>query len=60
MTLVDFVMKHVYDKTIERARGETKMAEPRKIRRDLTAEEKARLEKYGAIDFKSAGATRKK
>jgi hypothetical protein len=33
--------------------------EARKIRQDLTAEEKARLEKYGSIDFKSAGATRK-
>ena len=32
----------------------------RKIRENLTAEEKARLEKFGAIDFKSAGATRKK
>jgi hypothetical protein len=32
----------------------------RKIRDDLTAEEKARLEKYGSIDFKSAGATRKR
>jgi hypothetical protein len=32
----------------------------RKIRNNLTAEEKVRLEKYGAIDFKSAGATRKK
>jgi hypothetical protein len=31
----------------------------RKIRDNLTAEEKARLEKYGAIEFKSAGATRK-
>jgi hypothetical protein len=32
----------------------------RKVRENLTAEEKARLEKYGAIDFKSAGATRKR
>ncbi len=31
----------------------------RKIRRDLTPEERERLEKYGAVDFKSAGATRK-
>jgi hypothetical protein len=29
--------------------------EPRKIRQDLTAEEKARLEKYGSIEFRSAG-----
>jgi hypothetical protein len=34
--------------------------EPRKIRDDLTAEEKARLEKYGALEFKSAGSTRKR
>ena len=34
--------------------------EPRKVRQDLTAEEKERLEKYGLIEFKSAGATRKK
>jgi hypothetical protein len=32
----------------------------RKIRDNLTAEERARLEKYGAIEFKSAGATRQK
>jgi hypothetical protein len=31
----------------------------RKIRENLTAEKKARLEKYGALEFKSAGATRK-
>ena len=36
------------------------MAEPRKIRTDLTKEEKERLEKYGAIEFKSAGTTRKR
>jgi hypothetical protein len=36
------------------------MAEPRKIRENLTEEEKERLEKYGSIDFKSAGATRKR
>ena len=30
----------------------------RKTRENLTAEEKAQLEKYGAIEFKSAGATR--
>jgi hypothetical protein len=33
--------------------------QPRKIRQDLTQEEKERLEKYGVIDFKSAGAKRK-
>ena len=32
---------------------------PRKLRENLTAEEKERLEKYGSIDFRSAGATRK-
>jgi hypothetical protein len=32
----------------------------RKVRPDLTAEERGRLEKYGSIDFKSAGATRKR
>ncbi len=36
------------------------MAESRKIRENLTKEEKERLEKYGVIDFKSAGATRKR
>jgi len=36
------------------------MAETRKIRTNLTAEEKARLEKYGSISFQSAGATKKK
>jgi hypothetical protein len=36
------------------------MAEPRKIRTDLTQAEKERLEKYGSIDFKSAGAIRKR
>jgi hypothetical protein len=34
--------------------------ETRKIRDSLTAEEKDRLEKYGWIEFKSAGATRKR
>lgn len=32
----------------------------RKLREDLTPEEKDRLEKYGSIEFKSAGASRKK
>ena len=32
----------------------------RTLRSDLTPEEKERLEKYGAIEFKSAGAVRKK
>ena len=36
------------------------MAETRKIRENLTKEEKERLEKYGAVEFKSAGATRKR
>jgi hypothetical protein len=31
----------------------------RKIRQDLTAKEREGLEKYGSVDFKSAGATRK-
>jgi len=30
----------------------------RKIRQDLTPEERERLEKYGSVDFKSANATR--
>jgi hypothetical protein len=34
--------------------------EPRKVRDNLTPGEKDRLEKYGSIDFKSAGATRKR
>jgi hypothetical protein len=36
------------------------MVEPRKIRTDLTQAEKERLEKYGSIELKSAGATRKR
>jgi hypothetical protein len=36
-----------------------KHAETRKVRSNLTAEEKERLEKYGSIEFKSAGAVRK-
>ena len=32
----------------------------RKTRQDLTKEEKERLEKYGSIEFISAGATRKR
>ncbi len=36
------------------------MTEARKIRENLTKEEKERLEKYGSIEFKSAGATRKR
>jgi hypothetical protein len=47
----------LYIKDIEHARGDEM---PRKIRTDLTTEEKERLAKYGAIDFKSAGAIRKK
>jgi hypothetical protein len=31
----------------------------RKIRQDLTPEERERLEKCGSVDFKSAGAARK-
>ena len=32
----------------------------RTLRSDLTPEEKEKLEEYGSIDFKSAGATRKR
>jgi hypothetical protein len=32
----------------------------RKLREDLTPEERERFEKYGAIEFKSAGAARKR
>jgi len=32
----------------------------RKLREDLTKEEKERLEKYGVVEFESAGATRKR
>ena len=34
--------------------------ETRKTRADLTAEEKERLEKFCSVEFKSAGATRKR
>jgi hypothetical protein len=33
--------------------------QPRKVRADLTQEERERLEKFGAVEFKSAGAVRK-
>lgn len=36
------------------------MNQPRKPRPDLTQAEKDRLEKYGSIEFKSAGAVRSK
>jgi hypothetical protein len=32
----------------------------REVRVNLTKEEKGRLEKFGAIEFKSAGAARKR
>lgn len=32
----------------------------RKLRQDLTAEELERLERYGSIEFKSAGAKRQR
>ena len=38
----------------------TKETDGRKLREDLTKEEKERLEKYGVVEFKSAGATRKR
>jgi hypothetical protein len=34
--------------------------EARKLRPDLTEAEKARLEEFGSIDFKSAGAAPKR
>jgi hypothetical protein len=37
-----------------------KQTETRKVRTDLTPEEIERLAKYGTVDFKSAGATRKR
>jgi hypothetical protein len=37
-----------------------KQTETRKARTDLTPEEIERLQKYGSIEFKSAGATRQK
>jgi hypothetical protein len=39
---------------------ESKDLNGRKLREDLTKEEKERLEKYGIVEFKSAGATRKR
>jgi hypothetical protein len=35
-------------------------AQGRKIRQDLTTEELERLQRYGSIEFKSAGAVRQK
>ena len=43
-----------------RRRDAMQKQETRKVRENLTAEEKERLEKYGSIEFKSAGATRKR
>jgi hypothetical protein len=37
-----------------------KQPEGRKIRDNLTAEERERLEKHGALSFKSAGAVRQR
>jgi hypothetical protein len=37
-----------------------KQQESCKIRSDLTVEERERLERFGSVDFKSAGATRKR
>lgn len=34
--------------------------EERKLRDDLTPEERERFERYGSVEFKSAGATRKR
>ena len=34
--------------------------EARKLRADLSPAERERLEKYGSLDFKSAGATRQR
>lgn len=51
---------HFVYKTIRRKARETEMAETRKTRDNLTQAEKERLEKYGAIEFKSAGATRQR
>jgi hypothetical protein len=34
--------------------------ETRKLREDLTPEEREKAERIGSIEFKSAGATRKK
>jgi hypothetical protein len=34
--------------------------EARKLRADLSPSERERLEKYGSLDFKSAGATRQR
>jgi hypothetical protein len=44
------------------AKGATHMTNEvngRKLRTDLTAEQLAKLQEFGAIDFKSAGAVRK-
>ena len=49
---------------VKMQRGKTKMTEQtkesRKVRENLTADEKQRLEKYGALELKSVGATRKR
>lgn len=36
------------------------MNQSRKVRSDLTAEEIKRLQEFGALEFKSAGATRQR
>ena len=52
------VLHYLATETTERK--QMQKAQPRKIRADLTPEEKERLEKFGSVDFKSAGATRKR
>jgi hypothetical protein len=50
-----------YERLTEKAReSSVKNTEPRKVRDNLTAEERERLEKYGSLEFKSAGAVRQK
>jgi hypothetical protein len=38
----------------------TKQTDERKLREDLTPEQREKAERIGSIEFKSAGATRKR
>src|SRR5258708_19481298 len=47
-------------KQSSREKIEMEKSEARRLRTDLSPAERERFEKYGSIDFKSAGATRKR
>jgi hypothetical protein len=62
LTRIDLLMIFVLTRNQHERNGAAEMeqTEPRKIRQDLTKEELERPQKYGSVEFKSAGATRKR